>query len=108
MLSNFSALIGDFIVPRLGVIEIEQVGTGYCIKGHVDNEVDKLEILHRLGPIRRGRVERAKFVTREGTLVNENFMIAESIFQEEQLQDHRRFMFTILLEQPNSKIELKY
>ncbi len=108
MLSNFSALIGDFIIPRLGVVDIEQVGTGYCIKGHVDNEVDKLEILHRVGPIRRGRLERAKFVTKEGTLVNENFMVTESMFQEEQLQDHQRFFFTILLERSDDKVETKH
>jgi len=105
MLSNFSALIGEYVVPRLGVVDIEEVGTGYRIKGHVDNEQDKLEILHNLGPIRRGRTEHAKFVTREGTLVNESFVVKESRFEEELMQDHRRFAFTILLESP--KVEMK-
>jgi hypothetical protein len=107
MLSNFSALIGEFVIPRLGVVDIEVLGTGYRIRGHVDNEEDKLKVLHHLGPIRRGRVERAKFVTREGTLVNESFVVTESRFEEEQLQDHRRFIFTILLEQPSARIETR-
>jgi hypothetical protein len=107
MLSNFCALIGEFVIPRLGVVDIEEMGTGYRIRGHVDNEQDKLEILRNLGPIRRGRVERAKFVTRQGTLVNENFTVTESRFEEEQLPDRRRFVFTILLEQPNAKVEMK-
>jgi len=105
MLSNFCALIGEFVIPRLGVVDIEEMDTGYRIRGHVDNEQDKLEILRNLGPIRRGRVERAKFVTRQGTLVNENFTVTESRFEEELMQDHRRFVFTILLEVP--KVEMK-
>jgi|SRR5271169_5578201 len=98
MLSNFSALIGESVIPRLGVVDIEEIETGYRIRGHSDNELDKMEILRNLGPIRRGQIERAKFVTREGVLVNEMFVVTESKFGEELFPDHRRFVFTISLE----------
>jgi|SRR5579862_938309 len=100
MLSNFSALIGNSVIPRLGVVDIEATSVGYRISGHADNEEDKMEILRNVGPIRKGQVEQAKFVTRDGVLVNESFLVMESKFEEEQLPDHRRFMFTILLNHP--------
>jgi len=98
MLSNFSALIGESVVPRLGVVDIEEIETGYRIRGHSDSDSDKMEILHSLGPIRRGQIKRAKFVTKKGELVNEMFVVTESKFGEELFPDHSRFVFMISLE----------
>jgi hypothetical protein len=98
-------LIGEAVIPRLGVLQIEEVDSGYKISGKVRDDYEKLEILRNLGRIRKGQVKPAKFVTKTGSLVNDTFEIAESRFDEEQLPDQRLLLFTILLKQPYASME---
>ena len=88
------------MIPRLGVLEIEEIDCGYKISGRIRDDQEKLAVLHSLGRIRRGQVQKAKFITKAGTLVNDTFEIAESRFDERALHDSRLLEFTILLKQP--------
>lgn len=98
-MNGFSAFIGEAAIPRVGVLEIEEVETGYKISGMIRDDQEKLQVLRSLGRIRRGQVQKAKFVTKTGMLVNDTFEILESRFQEESLPDSRLLEFTILLKQ---------
>jgi hypothetical protein len=99
MMSPYSAFIGETSIPRLGVMQIEEIESGYKISGQVRDDYEKMEILRSLGRIRKGQVQPAKFVTKSGSLVNDTFEIAESRFDEEELPDQRLLIFTILLKQ---------
>ncbi len=96
-MSSYSAFIGDASIPRLGVLQIEEIDSGYRISGQIRDDYEKLEILRSLGRIRKGQMQKAKFLTNSGSLVNDTFEIAESRFDEEQLPDQRLLVFTILL-----------
>jgi len=96
-MTSFGAFIGETAIPRLGFLQIEEVDCGYRICGRIREDKEKLEILRSLGRIRRGQVQRAKFVTKTGALVNATFEVAESRFDEEALPDSRLLEFTILL-----------
>jgi len=100
LINSFSALIGEIAIPRVGVLEIDEVDCGYKICGRIRDEKEKLEILRSLGCVRRGQVQKAKFITKSGELVNGIFEIAESRFDEQALPDSRLLEFTILLKQP--------
>ena len=102
MMSTYSAFIGDASIPRLGTLQIEEIESGYRISGQVGGDFEKLEMLRSLGGIRKGQVQKAKFVTKTGLLVNDTFEIAESRFDEEKLPDRRLLVFTILLKQKSS------
>jgi hypothetical protein len=97
MMSSYSAFIGDASIPRLGVLQIEEIDSGYRISRQMRDDYEKLEILRSLGRIRKGQMQKAKFLTNSGSLVNDTFEIAESRFDEEQLPDQRLLVFTILL-----------
>jgi hypothetical protein len=105
MLSGYTAFIGETTIPRLGVLQIEEIEAGYRISGKVRDDYEKLEILRSLGRIRKGQIQPAKFLTKTGSLVNDVFEIAESRFDEEQLPDQRLLSFTIMLRQINSRKE---
>ncbi len=98
-MSPYGALIGEAVIPRLGVLQIEEIESGYKISGQARDDFEKLEILRSLGRIRKGQVKPAKFVTKTGSLVNNTFEITESRFDEEQLPDRRLLLFTILLKE---------
>jgi hypothetical protein len=83
------------------VLQIEEIDSGYRISGRVRDDQEKLEMLRSLGHIRRGQVQKAKFVTKTGMLVNDVFEVAESRFDEEALPDSRLLEFTILLKVPS-------
>jgi hypothetical protein len=97
MMSSYGAFIGESAIPRVGVLSIEEIDFGYKISGKIRDDREKMEILRSLGRIRRGQIQKAKFVTRTGALVNDTFEIAESRFDEEELPDSRLLVFTILL-----------
>ena len=94
---TFGAFIGESTIPRLGALQIEEIDSGYKISGRVRDDQEKLEVLRSLGRIRRGQVQKAKFVTNTGLLVNDTFEILESRFDEEAMPDSRLLEFTILL-----------
>jgi len=98
-MSTYNTFIGENSIPRLGVLQIEEIESGYRISGQARDDFEKLEILRSLGRIRKGQVEKAKFVTKTGSLVNDTFEITESRFDEEELPDKRLLVFTILLKQ---------
>ncbi|HYB04461.1 MAG TPA: hypothetical protein VED17_08365 [Nitrososphaerales archaeon] len=98
-MSPYGAFIGETSIPRLGVMQIEEIESGYKIIGKVRDDYEKLEVLRSLGRIRKGQIQPAKFVTKTGSLVNDTFEITESRFDEEELPDHRLLIFTILLKQ---------
>jgi hypothetical protein len=99
LIDSFSAYIGETAIPRVGVLQIEEFDSGYKISGTIRDDQEKLEILRSLGRIRRGQIQKAKFVTRTGALVNDTFEILESRFDEESLPDSRLLEFTIVLKQ---------
>ena len=99
------ASIGNTMIPNIGVLQIEEIESGYKIEGRVRDDYEKLEILRRLGGIRKGQISRAKFLTKKGSLVNETFEIIESRFDEEELPDKRLLIFTILLKQHLAPVE---
>jgi hypothetical protein len=96
---TFGAIIGESAIPRLGALQIEEIDSGYKISGRVRDDREKLEVLRSLGRIRRGQVQKAKFITNTGMLVNDTFEILESRFHEEAMPDSRLLEFTILLKQ---------
>lgn len=104
-MTSFGAFIGDTAIPRLGLIQIEEIDSGYRISGRIRDDQEKLEILRSLGGIRRGQVQKAKFITKTGMLVNDTFEVAESRFDEEMLPDSRLLEFTILLKNLGSSKE---
>ena len=97
------AFIGGAIIPCIGTLNIEETQDGYYLSGYVGNEIEKLVVLRNLGWIRKGKVERAKFVTNSGTLIDEAFEVAEARFEEEEFPDHRRLVFMISLKHINEK-----
>ncbi len=102
-MSPVSAFIGDAVVPRLGVVTIEETGVGYFITGTVQEETEKREVLFNLGRIQKGKIEHAKFVTKHGALVNETFKISELKFGED-FMSQSSLTYTIQL-QRRSRME---
>lgn len=96
-MSSYSGFIGDSAIPSLGGVQIEEIDSGYIIRGQAHDDLEKLEILRSLGGIRKGQVRPAKFLTKNGSLVKDTFEITESRFDEEELPDRRLLNFTILL-----------
>ena len=98
-----SAFIGSAVIPATGTLNIEETHDGFYLSGYVGNELEKFVVLRNLGSIRKGKVERVRFHTKSGRMIEKSFEVAEVKFEEEEFPDHRRLVFMISLKHTAEK-----